>query len=243
MTRLHEIMAKTPLQGTAASILDHGFGEVLLQSPDCACLRVTDFHLLEGPMDAAFGTALLERMRFPALVISSGAHWYAFLRERKGSSCETVKRVLYVWGKDPAAVEAHVRAPLEAGFEVRRIAKEDALRLDGLEWSAGVFESFGGIDDFLKRGSGFCVAFGERIVALCISYSYSDLGVEIEVDTDPDYQRRGLGKIVSAHFIAGLLGQGKIPLWDATNPASAKIAEALGFVRVREYEALEIEPA
>lgn len=234
-------MQASPNEATVASILHAGFGKIISQTSQQACLNITYFYFLEGEADASFAKEILENITCPAVVISSNPDWYKMLQKESKVVGEIMPRQLYEWSGDPSKLNALLAAPLSPNFEIRPIGKAEATQLDELAWSEGIFDSYGDRNGFLDRGLGYCIAENDKIVAVCLAYSTSPQGIEIEVDTDPEYQGRGLGKIVSAQFIQACLNQGAQPVWDATNPASGKIAEALGFRLKNGYDALYLE--
>ena len=74
------------------------------------------------------------------------------------------------------------------------------------------------------------------------SYSVYDGGIEIEIDTREDCRRRGLAAACAARLILACLDRGWYPNWDAANPASAALAEKLGYRVARAYAAYAVEP-
>jgi GNAT superfamily N-acetyltransferase len=238
MEQLHAIMAPSPQPWTVSSILDHGHGDVLLEDGARACLRVMHFHFLEGPFDETFADALLARIKRPAMITASDETWRQHFAKAPGVTIERMPRWLYVWPKG-ATVRASLLVPPQ-GFTLHPIGREEFANIQSYEWCDEVFDSYAGVDDFLTRGFGTCAKHDGKIVALCMTFATSRHGVEIEVDTDPTFQGRGLGKAVSAQAIAECLRRGLPPLWDASNEPSARLAEALGFEMMREYEAFEV---
>ena len=57
----------------------------------------------------------------------------------------------------------------------------------------------------------------------------------MEIDTHPDFRRRGLARSVAATMILHCLDEGIEPCWDAHNPESAALALQLGFVDPQAY--------
>ncbi|HWT29789.1 MAG TPA: GNAT family N-acetyltransferase [Propylenella sp.] len=235
------IMQPNPQPWTVASILDHGFGEVLFFDGFCAWMRVCGFHLVEGAARPDTADILLPRLAYPALVTSGSADWNAQLKARHDLSVEPLARSAYVWSGDPHALAPFLaRAP--DGYEVRRIGAAEAAQIVALDWADDVFDAYRNVDDYLSRGFGFCVVHGDEVVSLCTLFATSTQAAEIEVDTAPTHRGRGLAKVASAHFMAECVRRNLAPVWDASNAASEKVAEALGFRLVRRYESLALSP-
>lgn len=96
-------------------------------------------------------------------------------------------------------------------------------------WSADLCSQFTDEADYEKRGLGFAVLYQGRVVCGASSYTVFQGGIEIEVDTHPDFRRKGLAKACAARLILECLSRGLYPSWDAANRASLLLAEALGY--------------
>ncbi len=233
---LQAIMQNNPQQWTINSILSQQYGKIILRDNERACLNTAQFYYIEGPFLLSFAQALLKEMHLSGVITSSNQDWYRYFMNTKPNHFQLLPRRMYKWTNQINKLLSYTDKP--SLYQVKPINQLYANEIEKLEWAQGVFDSYVDMSDFLKHGFGYCVLDGEKIVALCMSFSQSSHGVEIEVDTDPKYQGQGIGKIVSARFVAEAYRRNMTSLWDATNIASAKIAEALGFEFVREYIAL-----
>jgi len=83
--------------------------------------------------------------------------------------------------------------------------------------------------DYKNRGLGFVILHGDAIVSGATSYTVYDQGIEIEIDTKEEYQRRGLALICASRLILECLDKGLYPSWDAANLKSLALAEKLGY--------------
>ncbi|MCC9944979.1 GNAT family N-acetyltransferase, partial [Streptococcus agalactiae] len=90
-------------------------------------------------------------------------------------------------------------------------------------------------------GIGYVIYYQGNIIAGASSYSTYKNGIEIEVDTHPDFRRRGLATIVAAQLILTCLDKGIYPSWDAHTRTSLNLAEKLGYEFSHEYIAYEID--
>lgn len=72
------------------------------------------------------------------------------------------------------------------------------------------------------------------------SYSVYKGGIEIEIDTSPEYRRRGLATACGARLIIECIDRDLYPSWDAQNVWSVALAEKLGYHFDYEYTAYEI---
>ncbi|MNI84792.1 GNAT acetyltransferase [compost metagenome] len=66
-------------------------------------------------------------------------------------------------------------------------------------------------------------------VAGASSYSVYNEGIEIEIDTKPEFRNRGLATACGAKLILECLERGLYPGWDAQDLRSVALAEKLGY--------------
>lgn len=90
--------------------------------------------------------------------------------------------------------------------------------------------------DFLKKGKGFCMTYGNEVASWAFSAAISSEQIDIGIETNPNHKKQGLGYIVASKMIEYALSQNKDPVWAChyQNNASAKMAEKLGFVKSSE---------
>jgi predicted GNAT family acetyltransferase len=89
--------------------------------------------------------------------------------------------------------------------------------------------SFASPEQFVERGSGFCLLTGDQIVSAATTFAICSRGIEIQISTREKHQRKGLATVVAAHLLLHSLQQGLDPNWDAANQASARLAQRLGY--------------
>ena len=77
---------------------------------------------------------------------------------------------------------------------------------------------------------------GDRVAAVAFSSAVSSGEIDIGVETDPDYQRRGLSAKLSLKMCEEIIAMGKKPVWAhaAANVASGKTAERAGFLKTKD---------
>ena len=64
---------------------------------------------------------------------------------------------------------------------------------------------------------------------------------EIEIQTQPQFRRRGLARAVAAALILHGLERGMEACWDAANEPSSALARQLGFHPTGKYEAYRLK--
>ena len=102
------------------------------------------------------------------------------------------------------------------GAEKSRFAEDHMVNFDSPE-------------DFIARGFGFCLLYGNQIASVATTFAICSKGIEIQINTREEHQRQGLAMAVAAHLILHSLEQGLDPNWDAANDSSAGLATKLGY--------------
>lgn len=93
---------------------------------------------------------------------------------------------------------------------------------------------------FLHAGFGCCILDGETVAACAFSAAVTAQAVDIGLETQAQYRRRGLAVCAAAAVMRETLRQGKTPVWacSTANAGSVKTAQKLGFHHVRTCTAL-----
>jgi len=97
-------------------------------------------------------------------------------------------------------------------------------------------------DDFERLGLGYALRVGEAIASWCLSVYVAGSDYELGVATAPAYRNRGCATRVAAACLARGYPEGRTPHWhcEETNPASAAVAEKVGFTDPLRYPVLHI---
>lgn len=221
------------LHGLVEAMFSGEFGRAWADDPGAptVALAEIDFWLVAGnPLPPAADDAL-HFVPKGTIVTDGSQAWDALVRTTLVDCVSERTRTGFatpqpnVWNRKRLREQS---SALAAGFEIRAI---DADNIDSFLVVAKDFASnWRSVDAFLAHGFGFGVFEGERCVAGCSSYTLAGGKLEIEIDTDPEYRRRGLARAVAATLIEHCLDRGLEPCWDAHNPESAALALQLGFV-------------
>lgn len=140
---------------------------------------------------------------------------------------------------DPAALRAMADAvPMDISIvPFDRLVCQLALQQD---WSRDFVSQFRDADDYLQRGLGFAALHAGELVGGASSYTVYSGGLEIQVETRSDWQRRGIASACCAALILECMKRGLYPSWDAASPASAALAQKLGYRPSGVYPVWEI---
>lgn len=127
---------------------------------------------------------------------------------------------------------------LPTGYSRQRLNTKLCEQLPAALDNEYFFENFKNIDDFLQRGIGYCIVFDGVIVAAATSMAAAADMIDIEIETAPNYQNKGLGTAVAANLILDCLRHDINPKWLAANEKSSRLAKKLGFTQGESYYTL-----
>ncbi|CRH89650.1 GNAT acetyltransferase [Chlamydia trachomatis] len=108
-------------------------------------------------------------------------------------------------------------------------------------WSQDLVANYDHFLHYQQFGVGVVILHKGQMVAGASSYSTYQDGIEIEIDTHPDYRRKGLAKIAGTKLILECLARGLYSSWDAHTKVSLHLALQLGYEFSHEYRAYEID--
>ncbi|SRR5579883_2161711 len=236
---LRPLFARYPcLRGCVAAVIEGGMGRAFADAadPPSAALLVLDFSILGG--DAATpGAAELVRLLEPGSgsAIVPDEAWRRVLQENYPGELHDDPREAFTAGRFEREHLGRLSASLPDGFALVRVRPDQVAAFAELE--ADLVRNFGSYEAFAERGVGFGVLHDGRFVAGCSSFAIGGGRLEIEIDTHPDFRRRGLARVVGAAMVLWCLDHGLEPCWDAANPMSSALARQLGFVSTGPYVA------
>jgi len=126
-------------------------------------------------------------------------------------------------------------------FELKRIDEPLAEQLPSDIGNEYFFENFQSVDDFLRRGIGFCILHQDKVVSAATSMAQSSKAIDIEIETVSDFRKQGLGTAVGAKLVSYCLEKRIEPRWLAANAVSERLALKLGYVRGETYETFAVQ--
>ncbi len=195
--------------------------------------------LLAGDPRAPAAEEAVRRLKPPWSCNVSSDAWEPLLRRVWGDALATRTRVGFrAGGWDRARLRSFIDA-LPDGYELCRITPDNAARFR--ELAGALVDSFSSVPDFIDRGVGFGVEQEGRFLSGCSSCAISSRKLEFEIQTHPDFLRRGLATAAASALIEYCIDEGIEPCWDAHNPISAALATKLGFVEPTPYTAYEVK--
>ncbi len=241
LQRMQPLFEGVPgLHGCVDAALEGSMGQVYAdaeEQPSIAVIHL-DFCVMAGDAHAPDAEDAVRRIEPPASIVVGSDAWEPLLQRIWGESLRIRRRVAFSradW--DRHRLRAFGDA-LPAGMNVCKIGSTDARGFEDLAES--LVYNFDSLDDFVDRGVGFGIEHEGRFVSGCSSFAISSNSLEFEIQTHPDYRRRGLALATASAMIEYCLDHGLEPCWDAHNSMSAALATKLGFVSPRPYTAYEL---
>lgn len=114
-------------------------------------------------------------------------------------------------------------------YTLKLIDQEIYDYIIGENWSKDLCSQFLDFHDYRKRGIGVAVIDHGKPVSGASSYTIYNDGIEIEIDTKPEFRKKGLATACGAGLILECLDRGLYPSWDAHDLRSVALAEKLGY--------------
>lgn len=168
--------------------------------------------------------------------------WSQLIEATYGEKAKRITR--YAIKKEPGVFDQEklekAAAALPDEYDMQLIDEPLFHLCRGQEWSKDLVSNYKDYKSYRELGIGVVVLKDGIPVSGASSYAVYCGGIEIEIDTREDHQRRGLAYACGARLILECLNRGLYPSWDAHNLASAALAEKLGYHFDYEYPAYEI---
>jgi GNAT superfamily N-acetyltransferase len=113
-------------------------------------------------------------------------------------------------------------------FILRKINKEIYPKITGRVVPGSFWAS---AEAFLKTGAGYCLMDGDKFACVSFSAYIGNGQIDVGIETNPEYRRRGLGAPTAAAMVGYCLDHGYQPVWGCLqdNVGSALIAKQVGF--------------
>lgn len=260
---LGPLFAQKPyVHGEIAAVLhgDYGRAFALLGGPDemgggkesapapvkAALLLAEHFAWLAGEHDDPRAVELIRLLNPGITVIPPDRGWRDLVTEHVSYEVSPTRREAFEDAPFDLGKLLHFTARLPKPFAVRRIEPTD-VESWARDVSPFLTSGYCGADDFARRGLGFGVAQEEEgkprrwVAGVSAAAPPADGKVEFEVQTHPDFRRRGFATAASAAMILYCRESKLEPCWDAANEESSALARSLGFMSICYYLAFHID--
>ena len=123
---------------------------------------------------------------------------------------------------------------LPEGYELKEVDAKILSKISGNIVPASFWRSDA---DFLEKGKGYCVMYGDEVASVAFSAAISSEQVDIGIETAEAHRRKGLAVIAAKKMVAYVKSIHKEPVWDCNvaNVGSRRTAENAGFKIVAEH--------
>jgi GNAT superfamily N-acetyltransferase len=224
------------------AVLQGYCGSALANSEHDPCVAQLAIGLITffgGDPTYPLARALVEQLSGEKIIIVADESWRALVHHVHGDRITSAPRLSYSAQSLNLDHLRQLSARVPEGFGLQRITPELAQRI-GVEVDADLMhpEVFPSPADFVAHGIGFCALSGDQLVCGATSAARCDTAIEIQINTHPSYQQRGLATAVGAALVAYCLEQGLYPDWETgtDNVPSQHLAQRLGYVPGSPYE-------
>ncbi len=143
---------------------------------------------------------------------------------------------------DRTALQAYADV-VPPGFALSMMDEALYYKAKAEPWSRDLCSQFPAWATFEARGIGVMALCGDTPVSGAASYTAYHKGIEIEVDTKPEFRRKGFALACCAKLILACLERGLYPSWDAHDLRSVALAEKLGYHLDKEYVTYAVSTA
>lgn len=214
-----------------------------LERPKSAQIISGDFCFLAGEANAELIMNIPESYSHEALLfVPQSLEWESLIESEYPTSFKrfmryAIKKEAHVFDR----IKLHsIIDQLSGDYELKAI-DEDIYNLAKREqWSEDFCSQFFTYNDYKKHGLGFVIFQDNELISGASSYTVYDEGIEIEIDTKKEHQRKGLALVCASRLIVECLDRGLYPSWDAANKPSVALAEKLGYHFDKEYVAYRV---
>lgn len=176
------------------------------------------------------------------IMIPQNEAWAKLIAESYGIKAKTVTRYALKKEKnvfDEKQLQKAVRS-LSPEYEIKLMDRECFEMCLANDWSRDLVSQFTDYEAYRELGLGAVVWKEGMLVSGASSYARYREGIEIEIDTNETYRRKGLAYACGAKLILECLNRNLYPSWDAQNRESVALAEKLGYHYAYAYPAYEI---
>jgi len=241
-TSLRKLFDRYPyIHGSVAAVVEGGMGRLFAdaQEEPCVALAVLDFHFLVGDPLHANAPLLFKLLQPGNVVIAPTPAWQRLVAATYPNALTVYRREAFQAEQFDVDKLRGFSQTLPGGFELRQVRLEEVAQF-ATDLERALTYNFRTHQEFITRGVGMGILHQGRFVAGVSSAAVGGGKFEIEIQTHPQFRRRGLARAVAAALILYCLEHGIEACWDAANEPSAALARQLGFHSTGKYDAYRL---
>jgi GNAT superfamily N-acetyltransferase len=207
-----------------------------LENPRAFQIAVGPFRYFAGDPAVLGAQEMLKALPPGSFLMPSAPGWLEAAQAIYGEKLVPLRRHSF---SSKGLSSAHLRKLVERSRFADRVRQMDAsfaARVWGQDHVVDL-STYESPEDFGRRGIGFYVEEGGKILGATFASLVSARGIEVSLYVLPDYRRQGIGTLVASRLLLSCLESGRDPHWDAANPESCRLAERLGYAPAGTYVA------
>jgi len=230
------------LHGSVAAVIEGGMGRVFAdeQEEPSVALAVLDFHFLAGDPLRVNAPLLFKLLQPGNVVIAPTPAWQRLVAATYPNALTVYRREAFQAEQFDVDKLRGFSQTLPGGFELRQVRLEEVAQF-ATDLERALTYNFRTHQEFITRGVGMGILHQGRFVAGVSSAAVGGGKFEIEIQTHPQFRRRGLARAVAAALILYCLEHGIEACWDAANEPSSALARQLGFHSTGKYDAYRLK--
>jgi RimJ/RimL family protein N-acetyltransferase len=226
----------------ADAVLDGYMGKAFVDNQDDPHIAVLEapelkLHIVGGNPRHPSARKYLEGLTATKLFIFASEEWEKLMREIHKGRLVLMPRYIFNSEKLDIAHLNKLKSRLPEGYSLERMDLAIAQRLadENSEFSSDHMMNFDSPEDFIARGFGFCVLYGDEVVCAATTFTLCNQGIEIQINTRKNHRGRGLATAAAAQLLVYSLENNLDPSWDAANKMSVGLAKKLGYIPQGSY--------
>ncbi|AMJ41254.1 GNAT family N-acetyltransferase [Anaerotignum propionicum] len=229
----NEAMIWSCLQGHMGNMITDNSAK-----PTSALIDVGDICFFAGKPDSD----LFQSIVGFKLLVPKDKDWETQIESYYGKRARKFLR--YAIKKEPNVFDRgklieYIKA-LDHCYEVKLFNEEIFQMARSEAWSVDLCSQFKDYTDYQKRAIGVAILHKGKLVSGASPYAVYNGGIEIEIDTKPEYRQKGLATVCGAKLILECLERKLYPSWDAHDMRSVSLAEKLGYHLDHSYVTYEL---
>lgn len=242
VSRFFDGWQETIIWSCLQNVMGHLYADSA-ENPSCAMAMLGDFCFLAGNPSRELALHKPEWCSQDFMImVPQNEEWAKVIEACYKEKARKVTR--YAMKKEPGIFDREMleRAvnTLPKDYSIQKMDEELFYRCREISWCRDWVSQYEDYNRYQRYGMGVVILKNGNPVSGASSYSGYQEGIEIEIDTKEEYQRKGLAYICGARLILECLERNLYPSWDAQNKWSVKLAEKLGYHISHEYPAYEI---
>jgi len=206
------------------------------ENPRAFEIAVGPFRYFAGDPTVSEAQAMLKTLPLGSFLMPSAPDWLEAAQAIHGEKLVPLRRHSF---SSKGLSIAHLRRLVERSGFAERVEAMDTAFAAGV-WGRDHFVDLSAYEspaDFARRGIGFTVEEGDRIIGAAFASLVSTMSVEVSLYVLPDFRRQGIGTLLASRLLVACLETGRDPHWDAADSQSSRLAERLGYVPADTYVA------